>query len=179
MRERTRAWKLVVALALLASAIPAQAAFAHGVDLSITPREGVEVKAAFDGGEPMAGAQVSVFAPGEPDEPWLVGTADEDGRFFFVPDPELPGTWEAQVRQAGHGGTVEIEVEPAGAGQATEAADPAPPAETPPAQAAPGGPATPAQTTAGGLTTLQKALMIACVIWGAIGTALYFKRKAV
>lgn len=173
MRERTRVQMFIATLALLVVASPAQLAFAHGVDLSITPREGAEVKAAFDGGEPMVGAQVSVFAPGEPDEPWLLGTTDAEGRFFFVPDANLPGTWEAQIRQAGHGGTVRIEVEPAAAAPATEAAGPAPPAEAR-LDLEPTGAA---QPTAGGLTALQRALMIACVIWGALGTALYFKRR--
>ena len=149
--DRARVLTLIVTLAFLVPAVPVQLAFGHGVDLSIAPREGIEVNAAFDGGGPMADAQVSVFAPGEPAEPWLRGSTDADGGFFFVPDTGLPGTWEVQVREAGHGGIIRIEVEPEGAVQAT---------------------------AAGGLTALQKVLMAACVIWGAIGTALYFKRQA-
>ncbi len=148
--ERTRALTFIVTLAFLVPVLPAQVALGHGVELSSSIREGVEISAAFEGGGPMAEAQVSVFAPGEPVEPWLRGSTDEDGRFFFVPDYERPGTWEVQVRQAGHGGIVRVEIDSEGA----------------------------VQTTAGGLTALQRALMAACVIWGSIGTALYFRRRA-
>lgn len=148
--NRTRIITTIVTLAFLVPALPAQVALGHGVDLSSVTREGVEVSAAFDGGGPMAEAQVSVFAPGEPAEPWLRGSTDENGRFFFAPDFDRPGTWDVQVRQAGHGGIIRVEIGPEGAVQATAA----------------------------GLTALQQALMAACVIWGSIGTALYFRRRA-
>ncbi len=149
--DSVRALTLIVTMAFLVLAMPAEVALGHGVELSVAPHESIEVNAAYEAGEPMAGAQVAVFAPGEPAEPWLRGSVDEEGRFFFVPDSDRPGTWEVQVRQAGHGGIVRIEVEPAGV----------------------------VEVTGGGLTPLQKALMAACVLWGSIGTALYFKRRAV
>lgn len=141
---------LIVAMAFLLPALPVQAAMAHGVDVIVTPREAVEVVASFDGGDPMSGAQVTVFAPEDPAEPWLQGTADEEGRFYFVPDPARPGTWEVRVRQAGHGEIIRLEVDDSGI----------------------------AGTSGTGLTALQKVLMAAAVGWGAIGTALYFKRRA-
>ncbi|MEJ2734862.1 MAG: hypothetical protein P8189_15060 [Anaerolineae bacterium] len=80
--------------------------------------------------------------------PWLTGACDQEGRFVFTPDPDKPGTWDVQVRQAGHGDIVHIEI---GAGASTS-----------------GG---------GGFTTAQILLMAACVVWGCIGTALFFSRK--
>jgi nickel transport protein len=139
----------VFILVLLPFALAAQHAAAHGVELSYSSREGIEIIARFDSGDPMADAQVTVYAPGEPSEPWLTGTCDEAGKFFFVPDPGLPGTWEVQVRQAGHGGLIRIEVEEGSmeAGGST------------------------------GFTTLQKVVMSLAVLWGFAGTALYFRRR--
>ena len=145
-----------VTLALLISAMSAQVALGHGIELGATSQQGVEVTAVYEGGEPMAGAQVSVFAPDEPAEPWLRGTADDEGRFFFVPDAQRPGVWDVQVRQAGHGGIIRIEVEPGGETQG----------------------AFEVEAMEGGLTGLQRALVVASVVWGAIGTALYFKGRS-
>ncbi len=150
--NRVRPLIVSVAMAALALALPAPAAMAHGVDLTAGTVEGVEVTAVFDGGGgPMAGAQVTVFAPDDPARPWMTGTTDEEGRFFFVPDAALPGTWDVQVRQAGHGGIVRVEVTAEGAEVAADAA---------------------------GLPVTQKALMALAVAWGALGTALYFRRRA-
>ena len=143
----TGAAALVLALLLLS--LTAQTAAAHGVELSYDARDGIEVTARYDSGDPMADAQVTIYEPGELSEPWLTGTCDEAGKFFFVPDPSLPGTWEVRVRQAGHGGLIRIEVEEGSieSGGST------------------------------GFTTLQKVVMALTVVWGCIGTALYFRRR--
>lgn len=139
-----------IALALICAAlvVPA-AALAHGVSLSYEPREGVEVVARFEGGSPMAGAQVAVFAPGEPAEPVETGVTDDEGRYFFTPDAERPGTWEVRIRDAGHGGLLRVQVEDDGVSGQADA----------------------------GFSGLQKAAMAAAVSWGFVGTALYFRRK--
>lgn len=129
--------------------LPAGTTLAHGVEIDYTERTAVEITARYDSGDPMAGAQVAVFAPDNPAEPWLTGVCDDLGRFYFVPDPQIPGLWEVQVRQAGHGALVRVEAGESGV---------APPA-------------------AAGLTTAQKVLMAAAVIWGLIGTALFFSRR--
>jgi len=122
---------------------------AHGVDLSYSAREGVEITAVYDSGGPIADGQVTVYAPGEPSRPWATGSCDESGRYFFVPDADLPGTWEVQVRKAGHGGIIRIEVEEG----AVES----------------GG--------STGFSVLQKVIMSLAVIWGLVGTALFFLRR--
>jgi nickel transport protein len=137
----------ILTLYLLATSPPD--AMAHGVELSYSAREGIEITAGYDSGGAMAGAQVTVYAPGKPSEPWMSGACDESGRFFFVPDTDLPGTWEVRVRQAGHGDIVRIEVERG--------------------EVAAGG------TT--GFTTAQKIAMAAAITWGFAGTALYFRRR--
>ena len=124
-------------------------AYAHGAIIEYTVDMTIEIVATYDNGEPMAGAQVVVYAPDDPSTPWLTGVCDDEGRFTFIPDTSRPGTWDIQVRQAGHGDMVHIPV-----GQDMVAT-----------------------SGVGGFGVLQIALMSACVIWGFVGTALYFSRR--
>ncbi|MBM4234977.1 MAG: carboxypeptidase regulatory-like domain-containing protein [Firmicutes bacterium] len=124
---------------------------AHGVDIGAVPISAVEVIALYDSGKPMAGGQVAIYAPDEPLEPWLTGTCDEEGSFIFVPDYSRPGLWEIQVRLAGHGDLIRLEV------TAAEEA---------------------VVDGSGGLSFLQKIVMALVVAWGAIGTAFYFSRRS-
>lgn len=138
---------LLMALLMLALVTLAGAVSAHGARISYTVDLTVSLVAAFDSGEPMANAQVTVYAPADPATPWLTGETDAEGRFSFVPDPAQVGTWDVQVRAAGHGDIVHI---PLGEGAARSG------------------------TT--GYTTPQIVLMAGCVVWGFVGTALYFSR---
>lgn len=81
---------------------------AHGVKLEYQNTQAIQIQAAYDTGEPLAQAQVAVFAPDDPAKPWLTGTTDDQGRFVFTPDEAQTGGWEVQVRQAGHGDIVTI-----------------------------------------------------------------------
>lgn len=137
---------------LLALAAPATVQ-AHGAALQHRLLTGVAITAEYDSGQPMAGARITVYAPHDPATPWLTGQADERGRFSFVPDPELPGTWSVQARQTGHGAMIHIPLS-AAAAPGSEAVSP------PPADSA----ATPA----------QRWLMALAVVWGLVGTALFF-----
>lgn len=136
----------------------AQAAFAHGVKLTQQPTSAIEIQAAYDSGTPMVNAQVNVYAPDNPASPWRVGVTDDQGVFVFVPDPQKSGYWEVQVRQAGHGGVVSIPVGPdLGIGKSTPA---------------------PVQSSGSGVyNPLQKGIMLGSVIWGLVGTALFFSRR--
>ncbi len=144
-----RALSLAAGLILLL--LPFKAA-AHGVQISSTMVNGIEITALYDSGQPMAGGQVNVYAPDDPLEPWLTGTCDEQGKFFFIPDYSKPGLWEVQVRLAGHGDLVRIEI--TGSEEAVV-------------------------TGTTGLSSLQKAVMALTVIWGAVGTALFFSRRRI
>jgi nickel transport protein len=141
-------WKAALLLLSVLFLSTAGAAFAHGARIEYTVGMTVEIQATYDTGEPMAGGQVTVYAPDDPSTPWLTGVCDQEGRFAFTPDPDQPGTWDVQVRQAGHGDIVHIEIGP---GAATSGGS--------------------------GFTVPQILLMAACVVWGCIGTALYFSRK--
>ena len=142
-------WRLLgILLALLLALSLTATASAHGAKIEYTINVAVEIRAAYDTGEPMAGGQVTVYAPDDPSTPWLTGVCDEEGRFAFTPDPSRPGTWDVQVRQSGHGDMVHI---PIGEGVA--------------------------MTGSTGYAPLQIALMGACVVWGFVGTALFFLRR--
>lgn len=124
--------------------------------MDVTGVEAVQIHARYDTGEPMAGAQVVIFSPDNPGEPWMIGATDSAGRFVFVPD-ERQGRWAIQARQAGHGAINYFALEDQGAvGTALTATQPS-----------------------GGTTLLQRLLMIGSVAWGCIGTALYFKRSRI
>jgi len=124
-----------------------QEAFAHGVIITHEIKETVAITACYDSGEPMSGAQVSIFTPDHQASPWITGVCDQEGRYQFNLDRSYPGTWDIQVRKAGHGEMIHIDV-----GEAITAANK-------------------------GVSWTQKILMAGCVVWGLIGTALYFRRR--
>ena len=164
--------KLIYAAALaLAGASWGLPGLAHGVTVEHRAVSSIELVARFETGEPMANAQVLVYAPDRPTEIWQQGTTDDQGQFSFAPDPAQPGRWEVMVRQAGHGELTIIEV---GAGAETADAG---------GEAAISAPGTDAERATNSLispsTTLspvQRGITIGSVIWGCIGTALFFNR---
>jgi nickel transport protein len=143
-------WKLIIGFIitlalLLVLTVPA---YAHGAKIEYTIGITVEIIAAYDTGEPMAGAQVTIYAPDNPSKSWLTGVCDDEGHFSFTPDTTKTGIWDIQVRQAGHGDIVHIPIGTESTGN-----------------------------SGSGTTSLQIALMAVCVVWGCIGTALYFSRR--
>ena len=142
-------WKFIIALILLLIFGLPTTAYAHGAKIVYTVNVSIDIVASYDNGEPMAGAQVVVYAPDDPSSAWLTGVCDDEGCFSFTPDTSKPGTWDIQVRQSGHGDIVHIPI-----GEDTVATG--------------GG---------GGYTVLQIVLMAVCGIWGFVGTALYFTRR--
>ncbi|AFZ43236.1 hypothetical protein PCC7418_1028 [Halothece sp. PCC 7418] len=145
------------------SLLTAAPVFAHGAAIEHRKTSAIEIRATYDSGEPMANAQVTVYSPSNPTQPWLKGTTTDDGTFVFVPDPEVTGNWDVKVRQSGHGDLVSIPVETT---PTTTASDPNPD----PAQAS-------NAWQGGNYTPLQKAMMAALGIWGFVGTALFFARN--
>jgi nickel transport protein len=141
-------WKFILPFALLLVLGLTVTVSAHGAKIEYTISLAVEIVAAYDTGEPMSGGQVTVYAPDDPATPWLTGVCDEAGRFTFTPDPDKLGTWDVQVRQAGHGDMVHIPI-----GEDV------------------------ALTGGTGYTSLQIVLMGVCVVWGFVGTALFFSRR--
>lgn len=138
---------------IVALAGTAGPAAAHGAFLDAAPVGAVAVQARYDSGEPMGGARITVFAPDDPARPWQVGTADAEGRYLFVPGDQ-PGRWAIQARLAGHGAMGYVTLGADAAGRVAVAA------------VAPARP-----------DLAQRLLMVACVLWGCIGTALHFRHR--
>ena len=73
------------ALAFLMVILMSSISEAHGTDIKLTINENrVEIHALFDTGEPMSNAQITVYAADNPQEAWLSGEADADGRYSFA-----------------------------------------------------------------------------------------------
>ena len=132
-------------------------AFAHGVIINhvIDNVSGdVLLNARFDTGELMDEAQVSIFAPNDLANPWLVAETDTLANFRFSPDETIPGLWEVQVRKAGHGDILRLTLDEGVMASLSNA-----------------------RGAQGGFTAMQIVLMSASIIWGFIGTALYFMSR--
>jgi nickel transport protein len=133
---------------------------AHGVDIRHQTTQATEIEAKYNTGEPLANAQVTVYAPNG-ETPWLKGTTNDKGQFTFTPDVNQPGNWQVTVRLAGHGDILTIPV-----------------SKQPVAQNSESGYTQPiAQNSQSGYTPLQKAVMTTSVLWGLVGTALFFSRR--
>jgi nickel transport protein len=168
-------WLPLTALSVFGWQLPG---FTHGVNINYEPASALQVTATYDNGDPMAEAQVVVYAPENPAEPWMTGTTNQAGQFTFTPDPAQPGNWEVQVRQAGHGDIVSIPLQAATTAASTDSSSDASTAGTttatePAIQVAD----TVAKQTGQNFTAPQIVLMGAAGIWGFVGTALFFSRE--
>lgn len=155
-------WKLGLVLAIGWVLGDPSRAWAHGANISYRTTEAIEIQAVYDTGEPLAAAQVTLYAPEDPATAWLTGMTDEQGRFWFRPDPEQPGDWEVTVRQAGHGDILVIPVEPTDL-------DPAPRSGSSVISGA--------RSDNASFSLLQKGVMVGAILWGCVGTALFFSRS--
>ncbi len=147
-------WLFILPLCFASGLVGIENARAHGTLIEYKPIEAIEIKSRYDTGKPLANAQVTIYNPNNPTTPWQTGMTDEMGKFVFTPDPNLTGYWEVKVRQAGHGGLVSI---PVGTRLSTINTNPS--------------------ETSSRLTPWQQGLMIGSVIWGCIGTALFFTKS--
>ena len=200
-----------VIFAALVLCVVAMPVAAHGVRITYTIDAAsgeITVLALYDTGDPLADAAITIFAPNDIINPWMSSTTDETGSYTFLPDYEVAGFWDVQVRLAGHGGLVNIEITPdmAPAAPAEDSADTnvtsveiqdgtrivitgdarfevsgniiINAADGTAAQvAAPATAASPLTGGDSGFTTAQILIMSVSVIWGFIGTALYFAQR--
>lgn len=90
--------RLLVALVLCLALVgfPTQAE-AHQVETFYSLDNQLEFQSRFSSGEPFAGATVSIYAPDNPNKPWMSTTTDSEGRFAFLPDESIPGDWEVAI----------------------------------------------------------------------------------
>lgn len=124
--------------------------FAHGTKFEYSAKNSFEIIATYDDGTPLSEAQVTIYSPNDPSNAWGTGVCDTKGHYIFTPDPSIAGNWSIQIRKAGHGGILNIPV--------SQNADTSVKNST---AYSPG----------------QITLMMIAIIWGFVGTALYFKRE--
>ncbi len=132
-----------------------QPGWSHGAIATVTQTFSVEAN--YSSGQSMAAAQVAVYSPNNPDQPWITGQTDNQGKFDFNPD--TPGNWDVVIRQAGHGTTVSVPVATTANSQ------------------------TVAKTTAAIVSSseplanpFQRWASAGAGLWGLIGTVLFFSR---
>lgn len=152
--------KLALPMVLVSQVGWVERAIAHSVEMQYQTTQAITVQAKYDTGQPFVNAQVSVYAPNS-DTVWQTGMTDQKGQFTFAPDVTKPGTWQVKARSAGHGSILNIPVKPP---SPTATAAPQPQSVEPSS----------ATTSKAGYTSLQKGVMVASVIWGLVGTALFF-----
>jgi nickel transport protein len=147
---------------------------AHGSKVSYRQTEAIQIRAQYDNGSPMGNAQVIVYAPNNPATPWLKGMTDTEGKFVFIPDASIRGSWNVTVRVGGHGSIINIPLE-----QSSEEVETR---KTPTGENVSekiiNQSNTSNQTNSSNYTSLQKLVMVATGVWGFVGTALFFSRKS-
>ncbi|HEV8679947.1 MAG TPA: DUF4198 domain-containing protein [Stellaceae bacterium] len=79
---------------------------------SLFARHQVTVQLATSDGQPMADAEVKVFAPGQPNRPALTGRTDKNGKFEFPADQD--GFWSAEAKSGSEVARVSVRVGGAG-----------------------------------------------------------------
>lgn len=88
----------VLSLGLLCTA---GAASAHMVQTDYQLRlDRLEIQTTFGEEEAFAGAPVSVYSPENPDQPFMIGRTDENGKFSFQPDTAIEGDWSIEIGDA-------------------------------------------------------------------------------
>lgn len=136
-----------------------QPGWSHAAIATVT--QTFSVKANYSSGQPMAAAQVLVYSPQDPSEPWFTGQTNEQGEFEFKPD--INGNWEVVIRQAGHGTTVSV---PVGT-QVAQVQDS--PIKTQPTAAL-------VASSEPLASPIQRWVSAGAAFWGLIGTVLFFSR---
>ncbi len=137
-------------VALLMIFLAAPSLYSHGTKYEIVNSGEIGVKAMYDSGEAMAMANVLVFHPGSASSSDSIKT-DKNGVFYFTPD--VPGTWTFQVRDtSGHGMRINLQIDESLSVKS-------------------------GNQSGSGLNMIQKVIMALSIVWGAIGTALYFKGR--
>ena len=144
-----KAQSFAVSLILSAAVLLPSFLHAHGAHHEVIKNGAIGVKISLHSGAPWRDARVKIFAPGETATHFET-VSDPRGMITFF--PHKPGTWILQVRgKDGHAMRINLKVD-----------DKMIPVVTPPEGVFTGG---------------QKALMALAIVWGLIGTALFFNRR--
>ncbi|HIK56494.1 MAG TPA: hypothetical protein IGS37_15205 [Synechococcales cyanobacterium M55_K2018_004] len=88
------------------------AALAHSVEtnFSLTDKAQLELQVQFSTGEPFQMAPVQIYAPEQPNTPWMIGATDDQGKFAFQPDNKLTGDWKIRIGELNHADILRVPV---------------------------------------------------------------------
>jgi nickel transport protein len=178
---------LALSLAMALGLIGAPRAIAHSTKIYYQETSAITVAAEYSANAPIAAGEVLVYAPNQPDQPWLKGQTNSAGEFTFAPDRTIEGNWKVVIYSQGHGGEIQIPV---------AAATPAhTPVETLPTTNPKDGAMavtanqTPDNTSLGNApasistnnppnySLSQRLLMVGSIVWGLTGTAMFFHKQ--
>ncbi len=94
--------KLTLAL-IFGLAIAPSIALAHQVETNYQLKsDTLEIQSVFSTGEAFESAQIIVYSPQNPDQPWLEAKTDQNGEFMFNPDPAIAGDWKVEIGEDSH-----------------------------------------------------------------------------
>ncbi len=103
--------KIILALPVLLGvvAMPSHT-LAHTMFTNYLLNDTLDFQSTYSTDEAAKNAEVYVYAPDDLEEPWLETRTDEEGRFSFLPDTSIPGDWEVQIIDEGHGEVIIVPV---------------------------------------------------------------------
>ena len=103
--------KIILALPVLLGvvAMPSHT-LAHTMFTNYLLNDTLDFQSTYSTDEAAENAEVYVYAPNDLEEPWLETRTDEEGRFSFLPDTSIPGDWEVQIIDEGHGEVIIVPV---------------------------------------------------------------------
>lgn len=123
---------------------------AHALHVATGEGNAVTIEARYGDGEAMQYGEVKIFAPGNDSLEYQKGRTDAEGRFAFLPSKK--GDWTIRLSDGmGHMATKTVKVT-----SGLRASG----------------------TTTAGFNITQKIVMVLIVLWGAAGTALYFRGRS-
>jgi nickel transport protein len=96
-------------LVLVVMSIPAKT-LAHTMQTNYLFTDELEFQSTYSTDEAAKNADVIIYAPNNLEKPWLESKTDEEGRFSFLPDQNIPGDWEVQIIDEGHGEVIIVPV---------------------------------------------------------------------
>jgi nickel transport protein len=155
---------------ILAPVIQPLPSRAHSTMIEYQATEAITIQAKFDNGAPLSNAQVVVYAPDNPSEPWQKGMTDAQGKFTFIPDYQNQGNWSVKVRSAGHGNIINI---PINSSQEQNLSQSLSSSNSEVSSSSSGL----ESSNNIELSLTQKLMMALMGAWGFVGTALFFSRK--
>jgi len=155
-------WQFIIPLIFLSALSLQEKTIAHGVKIEHQITPAIKINAVYDTGLPLVNTPVTVYAPNTPSKPWLKGTTNEEGNFIFSFDSSQPGYWQIKVGQAGHGELVSIPLQVDKSHNFNNKKI--------------NNSNYYLASTSNDYNPLQKGFMIGCIVWGFVGTGLFFWR---